>query len=210
MKNLLFFPAIAMLFLNSSCRNDDDVMSVLPQDPEVNTTKLYTLLTPGNYWVYQGYEDNSDGLFVPTNIDSSYVEKDTLINGKNYSKIVETEFNKENVYFYRDSASYMVDEMGEKVFSNENFGELLYSKDLNFLKMNFYMVGEQISDFEIGENASLVREAVLDFEDPSNWPACGLRPSKWFVKNIGMVRSEIHYVGSCKRVRRELIRYSVQ
>jgi len=85
----------------------------------------FTVLKPGNYWVYQNYElDSVNGAAHPLGtFDSAFVEKDTLINGNNYHKYMDLEFssNNYNVFFLRDSLSYTVNSLGIILFSSSDF-----------------------------------------------------------------------------------------
>lgn len=66
---------------------------------------------------------------VPNVTDSNYVEKDTLINGNTYHKLmvagVSTTGNSYTPHFLRDSLHYIVDRQGTIQFSSENFADTL-------------------------------------------------------------------------------------
>jgi len=211
MKNLLVFIGLAVFFLNA-CRSDDEAMAIPPQEPEdAIETNLYSLLTPGNYWVYEVYQDDSNGILVPSNqTDSTYVEKDTLINGINYAKVVEEYLNITTTKFYRDSLNFTIDEKGNKIFSYNSFGELLFTNDITIGTIDHYMRGEENLSFNNEQISVLVREGTIELDDPENFPACGLRPTRWYAKSIGILRTQEHFLGNCNRVRRELVRYNAE
>lgn len=89
-------------------------------------TKLYFPLTIGSYWVYQTFIQNDSGFTSNGNLDSMFIEKDTVINSKLYVK-----FNRIPPQFIpafrRDSLGYIVDEIGRIYFSINNFSDTLYS-----------------------------------------------------------------------------------
>lgn len=111
MKNLLFL-SLSILTLIYSCK----------KDPEYKPgASDYFNLKVGNYWVYEQFTLDTNGVYTSRNIlDSNYVEKDTLINGKLYYKYMSDNLEKFQNYtprFFRDSAAYMVDQTGRIVFS---------------------------------------------------------------------------------------------
>lgn len=108
---------------------------------EVATYENYGNLTPGNYWVYDRYYVHADGSLqiIPNQTDSNYVEKDTLINGNIYHKLMAASNELiPNTYvpqFLRDSLHYIVDWRGQIQFSAENFTDT-FSSSLLILKLD--------------------------------------------------------------------------
>src|SRR5688500_17959960 len=69
----------------SSCKKEKEI-----SPPPAKTYPDYSALKPGNYWIYERFDVDSNGNATPTGIyDSCYVEKDTQINGRTYMKYVE-------------------------------------------------------------------------------------------------------------------------
>lgn len=107
-----------------SCKDDDsDVQPKVQQKP---TYPNYSQLEVGNYWIYERYTLKPDGEEIPLNqFDSSYVEKDTIINGKTYYKLhlpsLDVRGIPQNLYL-RDSLHYIVDLYGNALFSSQKFG----------------------------------------------------------------------------------------
>jgi hypothetical protein len=93
---------------------------------EPSDTQLYFPLTIGSYWVYQTFTQNDTGFTTNGNLDSMFIEKDTVINGNTYFK-----FNRIppqiTPAFRRDSLGYILDETGRIYFSINNFTDTLYS-----------------------------------------------------------------------------------
>lgn len=99
-----------------SCQKDEDVV-VYPD---------FTQLRVGNYWIYERYTLDSLGNASPTGIvDSCYVEKDTLIQGKTYFKVVRPMIAglTYDDTFVRDSLHYLVNAQGQILFSSQNFAD---------------------------------------------------------------------------------------
>jgi len=120
MKNkTLFLALLVYTIVGAACKHDKEE----PVTPVVYPN--YTQLKVGNYWIYERFEVDPFGNATPLNIfDSSYVEKDTLINNQNYFKLFRLDpyFSDTNIIFLlRDSLHYTVDVLGEVVFSSEDF-----------------------------------------------------------------------------------------
>lgn len=85
----------------------------------------YTPLSVGSYWIYDVSNIDTLGNATFLMIDSTYIESDTVLNGETYSV-----FRSSSSAFYqqllRDSASYLVDEMGQKFFHPANFTDTLF------------------------------------------------------------------------------------
>ena len=79
----------------------------------------YTPLSIGNYWVYEGYKIDTNGIEEPlNNHDSLVIKRDTIINGHSYFVL---EGNKISSIWkikgiFRDSAEYAVNSDGKKFF----------------------------------------------------------------------------------------------
>jgi len=104
--------AAALLIAFSSCKKDKHITP----EPAKNN---YPFLKVGNYVVYETVFIDSLGKETLTGRDSSFVEKDTVINGYTYFKQVNSNlvFSPE-VEYLRDSSGYLVNTAGKKVGSN--------------------------------------------------------------------------------------------
>jgi len=116
----LVFSAALVTLLVYSCKKDSDTGSA-PNTMYPN----YSQLKVGNYWVYEQFEIDTTGSATSNNtFDSCYVEKDTVINGKTYFKMVKPKpyaLNQQEISFQRDSLHYIVNSSGKIVFSSEDF-----------------------------------------------------------------------------------------
>ncbi|MBK8965571.1 MAG: hypothetical protein IPM36_02610 [Lewinellaceae bacterium] len=124
MKNLTLalLGALALFF---ACRTDQ------PESPAPNAN--YSNLAVGNYWVYDQYYLDTNGVYTPLGrTDSNFVEKDTLINGQLYFKLMEAlpegPLPGHRPVFLRDSLHYIVDWQGTIRFSSENTVDTLTSR----------------------------------------------------------------------------------
>jgi hypothetical protein len=123
--------SIAKLFILSallgivSCKKKE-TQNASPVKPSPTD---YVKLKPGNYWIYREYmvTDTSETDQMIT--DSLYVEKDTLIAGKTYHKLVRPSHwdNTPQVSYLTDSLDYIIDYTGRIHFSANDFTTIFYS-----------------------------------------------------------------------------------
>ena len=114
----VFFLGFALLTM-WSCENFND-SSVKLQN--------YMPMTVGNYWIYQHYRIDSTGLETKLSfVDSVAIIGDTTINNKKYY-VRNTNgilMQNDDFTFTRDSAGYLVNNLGKKLFSTNNFTDTL-------------------------------------------------------------------------------------
>lgn len=112
---------IVSLALLSGCAKEEEIVDPAPVYPD------YTCLKQGNYWIYERFNIDTLGVVTPLGIfDSCYVEKDTLIHGETFAKLVKPYpyMPKVVVEFLRDSLHYLVDHTGNIRFSSEDFSSI--------------------------------------------------------------------------------------
>ena len=130
MKNLLLLFILAMMAFAACKDYEYDVY------PDV-VYPDYANLDVGNYWIYQRYHLDSNGVYTPLNVlDSVFVEKDTTIGGFVYHKYMEDQFGTPPGYeavFLRDSLHYLVNNAGQLLFSSENFSDTLWDYTITIL-----------------------------------------------------------------------------
>jgi hypothetical protein len=109
----LVVAAFASLFIFFSCSKQDND----PPKEEQTTVTDYFPLNVGNYWVYQrSVCDSGEVNCEMQAIDSCYIDKDTLINGKTYFKY-NSDGPGEQTMYMRDSGDYIVELSGEIIFT---------------------------------------------------------------------------------------------
>ncbi|MBX7107640.1 MAG: hypothetical protein K1X61_03230 [Chitinophagales bacterium] len=115
--------SIALTTAFSSCKKD------ITDPPASTTYPNFSQLKAGNYWIYERFDVDSAGNATATGItDSCYVEKDTMINNTRYFKVIRpaiagTIYNDK---FVRDSLHYIVNHLGQILFSSQNFTDTFY------------------------------------------------------------------------------------
>lgn len=131
----VFYFLIIFLF---SCKKDSIEN---PSGPIVSRSGSFPLdanyfpLKIGNYWIYQQFVIDTNGIETPTNnFDSCYVKKDTLIKGKKFFILYRPPYlGIDTKQIIRDSSGYIVDHNGNKIFSSDNFVTSLFK--------NFKLIG---------------------------------------------------------------------
>ena len=128
MKNTTKFLFISLLIvIMYSCKKDNDTEHTSPTSFMIYPN--YSSLKVGNYWIYQEFDIDTNGIATPKNIfDSCYVEKDTILNGKTYKKIVKPKPYSTTQYGFsleRDSLHYIVNSVGQILFSSRDFSSII-------------------------------------------------------------------------------------
>jgi hypothetical protein len=122
MKNLMFVIIAVLSVLTVSCKKNSET-------PAPVAKADYFQLKAGNYWIYQGYKIDTNGVATPTGkYDSAHIEKDTVIRGFTYYKLLENPFVFGSVQFpsyLRDSSGYLVNSTGYILASDFNFTDTL-------------------------------------------------------------------------------------
>lgn len=135
MKNIRCLLAFTVILLCiCSCKKKDNDSQTDPPLPI--SYPNYSMLKPGNYWVYEDYQlDSATGLpHALGTFDSSYVEKDTVINGRTYYKYWDVNYRGPRaingspaVFYLRDSLSYLVTSDDYVLFSSADFTTVFYT-----------------------------------------------------------------------------------
>ena len=135
MRNMAFVIIAVLTVMAISCKKDTG-------DPIPVAKFDYFKLNVGNYWIYQGFRIDTNGVVSPTtNYDSAYIEKDTIIRGLNYSKLIENPIALSSfkvTSYLRDSSGYLVNSTGQVRSSDINFTEIIALDSSNLLLYKGY------------------------------------------------------------------------
>lgn len=106
----------------------------------------YSQLKVGNYWVYERYEIDTNGVETPLGIyDTCRVEKDTIINGETYFKYVRPPYlNSQTISFLRDSLHYIVMNTGNIIFSSQRFNEVFRTFNVMEYDVEMWMTDKDL------------------------------------------------------------------
>lgn len=114
----LFLLLLIVTFV--SCKKETEEPSCPGPTPAATpVANNYFKLAVGNYWVYETYKIDTNGVETLTTVgsDSSYVSGDTTWNGNTYYML----FDFLGTTWLRDSAGFMVDTTGQVYFTNAVF-----------------------------------------------------------------------------------------
>jgi hypothetical protein len=198
----------------SACKKDD----VDTQPPTAYAD--YSNLKVGNYWVYQTYEVDENGVETSTNYsDSCYVEKDSTINGLVYHKVIRPAavLNQIGISFLRDSLHYVVSSNGTRLFSSQDFDNVLYTYVLTNNADTLYTAPYRMTDKDSIINTAAGSFTTFNYQGIFHYyPALGGaiqdRPKQTrYAKDIGIVEENIgFYVSSPKHYVRRLVAFHVE
>lgn len=198
-----------------SCKKEEQQSELTPSTVYSN----YTNLSVGNYWIYERFTLDTSGVYTTQNIfDSSYIEKDTLINGNSYYKLNSPDFVYSGTYvseYLRDSLTYLVDHTGKINFSLQNFTDTFFT---NFYTINTsdtvcYIFSKMDDDnFSVSLPAGNFvtknyKTTFLMYFPHDHNGAIRIR-NKRYAENVGLVEQTLgFYVSSPNYTVNKLIRY---
>ncbi|MCW3072567.1 MAG: hypothetical protein JWO44_2457 [Bacteroidetes bacterium] len=214
--------AIVLLTLNSCRKDKDETPSPeTPSSPQAYDN--YSNLKVGNYWVYQEFFIDTLGNATPgTEIDSSYIEKDTVIGINTYRKMVrwKTSSIVPDIFLLRDSLSYTISYISTSyiTFSSADFSTAFHHGYV--VNMPGDTVAETTTKMHGPAETTVVPAGsftTLDYRITFDmYPAyafgTGMRyMHSRYAKNIGMISETTNinlYTTSCSE--RRLVRYHLE
>jgi len=209
MKRLFVLVLAFLSILTFSCKKSSN-------DTTPSTQADYYQLKVGNYWIYQRFEIDTNGVETPKNLfDSAHIEKDTIIRGSTYFKLL-AKFSgcvgDQFPSFLRDSSGYLVNSLGMKGCSVDHFNDTLYVDSVNKIIAIGYvqMTGkDSLVTVPLGSFPSItsrMRVVPTHSNDP--------HPIRFsyvvYGKNIGMIKSHSFFYGGGQQFESRLVRYKVQ
>ena len=199
---------LALLFAAACSKVEDDVI-YYPEDP--NTT--YYPMNIGNYWVYEEYTYDSLGEKPTGEMDSTFIDSDTTINGNKYF-VYRTSSSPFWSMIMRDSSGYLVDNFGVVYFHSKSYGDTLYKK------VNYNLSGDTLSaQFRVMYKLDLkikVPAGLFKAEDARYFqifPLATISPKRrisfnYYSANVGLVYRDYDYLGT--RYILKLVRYHIE
>jgi hypothetical protein len=188
MKRVFLIIVLSGIFF-TSCKKDET-----QENPPTQTTADYIQLKLGNYWVYERYNIDTLGNETTSGLsDSLVITSDTLIRGYTYFKKLDVRQN--HASYLRDSSGYLVDHLGNILFSNDDFN--------NILRLDTIGPGLAVIEYEMAEGDTMISIPLgnyqcLDFKGKvtplqSNYPH-GIQYTYYFwADGLGMIKSNSYY-----------------
>jgi len=210
MKNLAFVIIAVLSILAISCKKNSE-------DPVPTAKADYFKLKVGNYWIYQGFRIDTNGVVTPTSqYDSAHIEKDTIIRGFTYYKLLEDPYVLGSVQFpnyLRDSSGYLVNSYGYILASDVNFTDTLEVKTGEGQLYMAYtkMTGkDSVVTIPAGSLQSITnRMQVVPL--PPNTQNYPIRYSyDIYGKGVGKMKSHTFFWSGLMQLEARLVRYKVQ
>jgi hypothetical protein len=203
---ILVISILSILTFSCNKKTSTDTTSVPKPD--------YYQLKVGNYWIYQHFSIDSNGVANPENKwDSVYIDKDTTIRGNTYYKQWEPIAPGLFVSnFLRDSSGYLVSNSGRMLCSVDNFTDTIFVDSANkFLFMGYLkMTGkDSLVSVPSGTYPSITsREKVVPAQPGDPHP---IRYSYYvYGKSIGRIKSHNFYYNADLHFEVRLVRYKIK
>ena len=209
MKRSFVLALAAFSILTFSCKKSSN-------DTAPSTQADYYQLKVGNYWIYQRFEIDTNGVVTSKNLfDSAHIEKDTIIRGNTYYKlwVKYTGCTGDQFPSYlRDSSGFLVNHLGVKGCSVDHFKDTLYIDSVNKKIAIGYveMTGkDSLVTVQVGTFQSITSRMKVVPTQPND-----PNPIRYsygvYGKNIGMIKSHSFFYGGGQQFESRLVRYKVQ
>ena len=210
MKKTLFFAIaiLALIFFSCEKKNSQETTSSIPD---------FVKLKVGNYWVYDFFKVDSNGVATDQGkTDSSYIEKDTLINGDKYF------IKNSHSYMFgsrrsilKDSSGYLLQRIPDGssiiLFARDNYTDIFISDTVDNLFLRKDMMTGKDSTVSVPAGTFITRSMcyVATPLDPAYpW---GVRKVYYiYGKDIGQIVYTMCYWSDPGYYEARLIRYHVE
>jgi len=207
MKKVLLLVVITTVLIGA-CRKEDN------SDKQ---TTHYTPMQVGDYWIYKTYKIDTQGNETDLNrIDSTFIETDTLIRNNTYHVLrTNANYGPHRLQIIRDSAGYIVNHKGERIFSDRDFTNIIREK---YLVISSDTVG--LATWRMERINGAVSVPAGTFDDVLNvketvtfTPQSGFPSPREFKKycapNIGRILDSWGFFSTTDIYERRLIRYHI-
>jgi hypothetical protein len=199
--------ALILLFAISACKKNN------PQSQPI-VYPNYSELKVGNYWVYQEYNIDTFGNATALNyFDSCYVVKDTVINTKTYMVLAGPQpiagATNTTYQYLRDSLDFIVDNMGDIIFSSQHSGFTFRTQITPYDTFNVEMAPTPVAvTVPAGSYSTLdcieTIKALPQYAPFQNPRYCHTR----YAQNIGIITLTLEfYADDPNYTERRLVRY---
>jgi hypothetical protein len=208
-RSMLFILAIpALVFFSCKKKNNENSTISAPD---------FIKLKIGNYWVYNYYKVDTNG--VETNLgqtDSSYIEKDTVINGRTFLiECVHTYFDGLRRSILRDSSGYLLRRIpdGSSVidFARDNFTDILFSDSIETFIFRQEMMTGKDSTVSVPAGSFITRSLrIVDAPLDPTYPWGDRTLYCIYGKEAGLIKYTMCYWDSPDYIEARLVRYHVE
>ena len=211
MKRIILLALIVSVALAMCKKDDSNDPDPLPTETVLN----YFPLNIGNYWVYERSAcDSSWTDCTLQSTDTSFITKDTIINGFNYFKLVGINLvGYQNTTFLRDSLNYIIDHVGNIFVSDTDFESIIneeYVINNNDTLFHWYsrMQEELYSVVVPAGNYDCLDRKMSFFRKQENFEK-EFNTHCLYAKNVGPVYQNNMYASSGSGFKQELIDFKI-
>lgn len=213
-KGIHLLAAACLIFLVTCQQESEDLFAeyYLESVP----VSSYFPMEKGNYWIYEVSVCDSLGKNCKSAMfDTVFIIKDTTINSNEFYVIEGKHFGKTFRKFLRDSAQFIVNEMGEVQLTNAVFNETL-KIDLFTTQLNDTLY---YSETYAEDDDSVVKTSVDSYRclalttriiSKYNKQQIKLNTYDFYARNTGLVEETGIIINNMKNVKRELIEYEIK
>jgi hypothetical protein len=212
MKRLMIVTLLILPLLFFSCKKDNSEQSV----PQSDFVKLET----GNYWIFDFYKIDTNGVETKLDhTDSSFILKDTLINGNQYfvkvSDLIQFEKSSmmtmvSDTMFLRDSSGYLVTPTGFIMFARDNFTDVIHADTASTLTWWEYKMTGKDSIVTVPAGTFTTRTMGVTYYPLSpNYPWGIRKVYNVYGAGVGMVKYTYALYSQPDHYEARLLRYNV-
>ena len=202
-KTILFLLVVVGVW---SCKKDKETKDE-PAPTVPITYANYSNLKIGNYWVYERFILDTNGVYTSQNIfDSSFVDKDTVMNGNTYYKLNFINYPFSNTYvgvYLRDSLSFLINNLGSINFSSENFTDTFSSyykiiSSVDTIAFVFTKMNDNNLSVAVPAGTFITKNCMTTYLIYPIWAAAGAVRSihNRYAENVGLVEETLIFLSS--------------
>jgi hypothetical protein len=208
MKKVVLALLISVSLISCKKNSEDQVCPDPVTHPTTASANDYFQLAVGNYWVYDRYRIDTNGVETLSSYDSSYVSGDTIVNGIQWYILHDLYF----VKWLRDSAGYILD-----TNNSVNFTNAIFNTNVSFEYVNgiAYLESACISpqtnitvpvgNFSTYEWRTQITSVQVNYPwDPVRYA------HSYYAEGIGKVKQVYFFASGPDYYERRLARYHVQ
>jgi len=191
-----------------SCKKNEETIYAPPAPDFIH-------LKVGNYWVYAFSKIDTNGVETQLEeTDSSYILKDTVVNGLKYFVKIEDpyRFSKSSYPSYRlllrDSSGYLVDNYGNILFAQNNFSDTLAIDSSNIITWNYLKMIGKDSVVTVPAGSFVTRTSCRNWYPLEPGYPWGIRKSyNVYGKDAGLLKYNYWFYYSGISYEAKLLRY---
>lgn len=215
MKRSIAIVVIAALAF-SACKKSDTDVSPVPPEPEAESVLDYMPLTIGNYWIYETFKCDSGEINCESmSIDTTFVTKDTLINGKTYYVLEGNFVIWGSPQFLRDSGEYLVDNIGKVHFTHTDYDKIFNEQYIvsgpgDTIYHFYYKLINDYFEITVGDGSFSCLDFRTSFFRTQDDFQIEHQGHSFHSKNVGIIKQTAFFASNLEVRKKELIGYYIQ